>query len=104
MAVLNIPCIRSSLFTWTGTNGVTEHSDIRIPLFNRIYDDACDAGFAVRSDKTGKIMIFGHHDTDFLGDEEYGWLFTCIGELSPNGRQIKRLSEGHEFTLLVIND
>lgn len=105
MTVLNIPCIRSSHFSWTGLQGAVEHSSIRIPIFNRIYDDACDAGFAVVSDKSGKIMIFVHSHTDFLGDEEEaGWYFSCIGELSRDGRKITRNENNSKFEILVIND
>lgn len=46
-------------------------------------------------------MVFGHSDTDYLGDEEAGWEFTCIGELDLRGH-IKRIDQHIE--ILVIND
>jgi hypothetical protein len=102
MAVVkNIPCIRSSLITWKDGRGCTEASDIRIPIFNRIYDDACDAGFCVISDRTGKIMVFCHSTTHEDDGEEQGWVFVCIGELDPCGH-IKRIDQHIE--ILVIND
>jgi hypothetical protein len=90
--------IPSVLFSWRGNLGVTEASDLnRIGFLGRIWDDACDQGFAVVSGKTGKLVIFYLDYTDWgFGrnqdveqDEIAGWHFksTC-------GR----------YTILIIND
>lgn len=104
MAVLNIPCIRSSVLNWTNDQGFAEHSSIRIPLFNRIYNDACDAGFAVCSDKSGQIAIFAHYDTDMDQQDEAGWHFVCIGLMSKCGKFIRRKPELSNINIVIIND
>lgn len=104
MAILNIPCVRSSLITWVGNRGAAATSDLRLPLFNRIYDDAFDEGFAVCSDKTRKIMIFRLSSTHEEDGEETAWIFTCAGELSEDGKSIDPLPEDQFFSILIAND
>jgi len=90
--------IHSGAFTWTGNSGVTEASDIRHANFlGRIYDDACDQGFVVVSEKTRKEVIFYLDYTDWgFGrnqdveqDEIAGWNFK---------------SACRRYTILIIND
>ena len=90
--------IPSVLFSWHGNRGVTEASDLnRIKFLSRIWDDACDVGFAVVSAKTGKLVVFYLDYTDWgFGrnqdveqDEIAGWNFKSIC-----GR----------YTILIIND
>lgn len=90
---LNVPVYSSKFFSYhKETNTlVAEHSDMNnAPILNRIYDDACDVGFKIRSERTGveKLFYFTHVDKDGEGDVA-GWNFEC--------------NDG-EFKALVIND
>lgn len=72
--------ISSKLFTWSAKNGTAEHSDLGRPnVFQQIFDDACDVGFAVKSEKTGKVETFYHYDVNYSGHGEdreiAGWKF-----------------------------
>mgnify|MGYP006957753019 CR=1 FL=1 len=56
---LSIPSYSSDLFSWYMGNGYTEISDLPCaPAACQVYDDACDVGFNVRSERTGKVMLF----------------------------------------------
>lgn len=103
MSLNNIPVIRSDKFAWNGNDGFAEHSELNKSIFNRIYNDACDAGFAVVSVKTGTILVFAYSNTDFYGDEEEaGWRFTCIGKLISTNLRLQPVETPIE--ILVIND
>ena len=57
----NLRVIPGDLFTWVDGIGAIEISDLhgRVgTFFQKIYDDAADIGFAVKSHKTGRSMIF----------------------------------------------
>jgi hypothetical protein len=59
MTALALAPIPSSRFTYDAVNRmlVAEASDLGGYL-RRLYDDACDVGFAVRSDRTGAVAVF----------------------------------------------
>lgn len=58
------------MFTWTdsGLKGCCEASDMGNRHLQRLYDDACDVGFAIKSDKTGLVVKF-HMDKVHQSDE-----------------------------------
>lgn len=89
---LNVPVYSSKFFSYhKETNTlVAEHSDMNnAPILNRIYDDACDVGFKIRSERTGVEKLFFFIHTDMYNDEIAGWRFQ---------------SEDGDFNALVIND
>lgn len=57
---LPLPTHAGSLFTWTKKVGVVEASTLGRGHTGRVWDDACDAGFAVRSERTGVIKVFAY--------------------------------------------
>ena len=46
-------------------------------IFQQIHDDSCDAGFSMRSAKTGdkRTFLYTHDDRDSGGEDVYGWNF-----------------------------
>jgi hypothetical protein len=59
MAILSPPVVSSGIFTMSQGAMVAEISDLG-PTFQmgRVYDDACDEGLTVRSERTGKLVVF----------------------------------------------
>lgn len=55
---LPLTCITAGHFTWSGQTGVAEESDLPEHLVSRVYRDACDFGFLVQSDRTGRTVLF----------------------------------------------
>lgn len=60
---LHLTPISSAHFTFSNIKGrktfVTEASDLRgLNLLARLYDDAADAGFAMKSERTGQVAHF----------------------------------------------
>ncbi len=51
-------CITSDHFTWKGKTGVSEESDLPEHLVSRVYNDAADYGFLVRSTRTRRVILF----------------------------------------------
>lgn len=60
---------------------VAEASEIGFCDFHRIYDDACDVGLAIRSDRTGQTATFYLSDEklDADGDVQV-WVLKPIAE------------------------
>jgi len=71
---LQLSPISSKFFTWNteadNCYGVTDISDLgpNYNLFQKIYDDACDVGFAIESEKTGKVVEF-YFDSEVVDPE-----------------------------------
>ena len=61
---------------------VTEASALPSP--GRVYDDACDVGYRVRSHRTGKAVVFAQHDIqhDNEGDVIV-WIYRSIDPKYP---------------------
>lgn len=69
------PVHSASKFTWKNGVGVAEASDLRpVPLFGRLFNDACDLGFRLLNPATGRCEPFylSHEDTDGSGEDVYG--------------------------------
>lgn len=78
MALLTPTTLSSSRFTWIAGEQelVAEISDFgRDFRFGQVYDDACDEGITIRSEHTGRTVVFGMEDVvrDSDGDLLY-WL------------------------------
>lgn len=60
MARLNIPLHDPRQFTWNSVDntGTTEISSLSPRAWSRVYDDACDVGFEVKSHRTGVTRLF----------------------------------------------
>lgn len=55
---MNIPVHEGSKFTWTGSTGAVEASDLPNMYEARVWPDACDVGFLIRSHRTGELRLF----------------------------------------------
>lgn len=72
--------ISSSSFTFKGESFSAEASELsRTFRLGRVYDDACDEGFTIISEKTGKGAVFALHEIerDREGDL-VSWIFKCV--------------------------
>lgn len=77
--------MKASIFTWNNDHGVAEASDIAAALGvrdfipERVYDDACDVGFTLISDRTGREVVFylARTHCDDEGDFKY-WEFHSL--------------------------
>ena len=69
--ILRPPSISTESFTFSDRRFVAEASDLG-PDFRlgRVFDDACDEGFTLVSHRTGKDVVFAHHEdkVDLDGD------------------------------------
>lgn len=93
----------SNLFTSSrDPNGtitlVAEASTLRYDLPRQIYDDACDVGIAIRSDRTGRIVRFYLTGEDTDGEDVAGWRFEPIAE------DTRRVPGSGRTRVLIIND
>ncbi len=70
-----------------------EASDLESFQIERLFNDACDEGIAILSNKTGRVVYFVLTTVDRTPDSEdiAGWNFTSIGLVRP-------------IRVLVIND
>tara|TARA_Y100000310_G_scaffold339711_1_gene433248 strand:+ start:931 stop:1230 length:300 start_codon:yes stop_codon:yes gene_type:complete len=82
MALCQINPISMDRFTWISRENtlVTEISDLGPNAFSQIWDDACDVGLAIRSPKTGTVVVFScvediRHPTTL---DFFGWLLRPI--------------------------
>lgn len=72
--------ISSSMFTFKNNTFVAEASDFGRNLrLGQVYDDACDEGFTIISEKTGKGAVFAlyNHEEDGEGDL-VSYIFKCV--------------------------
>ena len=53
-----LPVHDGSKFDWHGHTGVTEASTLGPQFTGRVWPDSADLGFAVRSHRTGRKMLF----------------------------------------------
>jgi hypothetical protein len=78
--LLNPSPICSSKFSFKNNQFTAEASDFgRNFDLGRVYDDACDEGFTIVSEKTGKGAVFAlyNHEEDGEGDL-VAWIFKCV--------------------------
>jgi hypothetical protein len=80
------------------TTLVAEASDLRYNAPHRIYDDACDVGIAIRSDRTGKLVRFYLSKIDVANEDVAGWWFDPISE------DARRVPGSSSVRVLIIND
>lgn len=86
-----LPTHSALLFTWEGNIGITERSDFGPGEFeSRVWSDACDVGFKVRSPRTGRVLTFVHSH-----------LVHCDEDVTES---IYRALERPEIEVHVLND
>ena len=91
--------VSSKMFYWTGNQASQEISSLGNFRFERVYPDACDIGFRMVSERTGKEAVFvvDHEDTDGEGDIQ-GW------NLVPTRESVRRNPDCAGVRVLIIND
>jgi hypothetical protein len=91
----------SSQFTYTRKNKtlVSEASDMGNRHLQQIYDDACDVGFAVKSETTGNVVTYYMANVmKNSEDEVMGW------EYHPTAESIRQIPECVDTKAIVFND
>lgn len=96
---LNLIEFPSSMFTVTGHQLSAEASDMGNRHLQPLYDDAADVGFAIKSDKTGNVVIFSVVDVkrDGEGELQY-WTYAATADC------IRKYPECRKVQVLVFND
>jgi len=64
---------------WKDRRGAAEESTLRAngyDLFQRVYNDACDEGFVMLSNRTGAVRLFTLAHTEKANGEVLWWEFT----------------------------
>lgn len=80
---------------------IGEVSDMGVPNFlQRLYDDACDVGFALRNPRSGNVTRWALKDTivDEREGELLGWMMV------PTPESIRKQPELKGYQLNLIND
>ncbi len=54
----SVPVHAGSMFEWHDHEGVADASDFKNEISGRVWQDACDVGFWVKSHRTGKERLF----------------------------------------------
>lgn len=78
--LLNPSPICSSKFSFKRNQFTAEASDFgRSFKLGRVYNDSCDEGFTIISERTGKPAVFAlyNHEEDGEGDL-VSWIFKCV--------------------------
>lgn len=94
----------SRQFTYTDADKtlVSEASDLDNRHLERIYDDACDVGFAVKSEKTGNVVTFVMSEPFYRGEGEdrelAGWNY------EPADFSARAFPECRDMKALIFND
>jgi hypothetical protein len=86
--LLSPPSIDGNMFSWKNGSGCAEASDFGpegLP-WGRVYDDACDVGFTVVSNKSGKCVVFALNHTEINDGDIQFWEFVSV---TPNNKGIK---------------
>jgi hypothetical protein len=81
---------------------VGEASDMGNRHLQLLYDNACDFGFAVRSEKTGKVVTFVMTSPFYVGEGEdrelIGWHYV------PTSESLRAVPECQGMEAKVFND
>lgn len=92
----------SRMFTVSGKTMVAEASDMGNRHLQPLYDDACDVGFAVKSDVTGKVVTFVMTSPFHTGEGEdreiAGWHYV------PTSESFRNVPECQGMEAKVFND
>lgn len=86
--------VPSDLFApWENREGSCEESTLKANghnVFQRVYEDACDEGFVMRSHRTGELRLFtlARTQVDGEGDVQW-WEFTCYEGRGCSGAMTK---------------
>lgn len=99
--ILNVIAFSSRQFTYTEADRtfVSEASDLDNRHLQRIYDDACDVGLAIQSDKTGRVVRFYMDGAKTDGEGELThWTYKPLPE------DVRRMPDVADLKVIVFND
>lgn len=92
----------SSFFTWSQGVAHAEASDMENRHLQPLYDDACDVGFAIKSDKTGEVVTYVMETPVYdIGEEErelLGWRYV------PTAESIRKVPACANTKAVIYND
>ena len=71
----------------------------RVPLFQRIYQDACDEGLEMVSAKTGSVAKFAVNETKYDGEGDL-----LYWKLVPTVETKRKMPELDGVTVTIYND
>lgn len=91
---LPLRIIDAADLTWTGNRGACDASDLPRDTVRRVYRDACDVGFIVRSPRTGRKVLFTHREDVYHG----------AGEDRELVAQVFGEDDGLDLTITLFND
>jgi hypothetical protein len=89
----------SDLFSFKDNMFVSEASTVRGPRHYRIYDDAADVGIAIKSSRTGTIIIF--HLIGQTVDRDGDMIAEIYG---PIPAHVKKYHLARNMTIKIFND
>jgi hypothetical protein len=94
-SILHPTPISTSQLTWIPAERKFVAEDSGLPRPSRVYSDACDLGYTVVSQRTGRevVVAVGHEQRDDAGGGVLYWDFLPVDR-----------SESGLFTLRVLND
>jgi hypothetical protein len=99
---LNVTEYSSETLSHSARNGllIGEVSDIGLHGFERLYDDACDVGLALRNPRTGNVTRWAllEEVRDPRENELLGWM------LVPTPETIRKQPELKDYQLNLVND
>lgn len=101
---LNVIEFPSSMFTWSneGRSACAEASDMGNRHLQRLYDDACDVGFKMKSEKTGEVVTFVMASPFYHGEGEdkelAGWHYI------PTSESFRNVPNCQNMEVTVFND
>ena len=90
----------SNQFTYDASKKllVSEASDLDNRHLELLYDDACDVGFAVRSEQTGNVVVFVMTSPFHNDDELAGWHYV------PTSESFRKHPECQGMEAKIFND
>ena len=75
----HLPLLSSASFTWIGNHGIADVSDLGDFEPARLFGDAGDVGFRMRSTRTGDIQTFVLCNVSTNVDEDiFSWKFRAL--------------------------
>lgn len=96
---LQVKVLSSKMFSYNAHNKEFVGEMSEIGGFDMLYDDACDLGFAIRSEKTGQIAVYClYSSSQNKENDTIKWLFV------PTTETMKRIPALRGVNVVVFND
>ncbi len=100
---MKLPLIEFSSKQFTlsadGKTLISEASDMENRHLQPLYNDACDRGFAVKSERTGNVVVFVLSDTELFPDDGI-----CSWKFTPTTESVRQHPECRGMSATIFND